>query len=139
MKNLVHFAVAGVIAAALMALLKVVLTQQGDLVLRWHYPAFELVGASGLDRLLTLLLFGAAYGLLYGLLLKDLLPSGHLVRALCLGCVPTLVDALVLPLRRGQGALRDPWELLWLFAHWTFYALCLTFFVGTKGAGKGGE
>lgn len=135
MKTIVHYAVGGVIAAALTALLKLVLSRQGVLIHQWHYPEFDLAGSAGFAALLRLLLFGAAYGVLFGLLLKDILPGSAIVKALALACVPTLVDALVLPLRAGGPALRDPWTLLWLFAHWAFYSLVLLFFSGgAKGS-----
>ncbi|MGH7442976.1 MAG: hypothetical protein ACREKE_09920 [bacterium] len=133
MKTIVHYAVGGVIAAALMVLLKLVLSQQAVLVAHWHYTVFDLAGTSGFEELMRILLFGAGYGILFGLLLKDLLPGTTVVRALALACVPTLVDALVLPLHSGHSALRAPWPLLWLYAHWTFYALVLLFFSGSKG------
>jgi hypothetical protein len=132
MKSFIHPAVGGAIAAAMMELLKLLLSQQAALVLHYHYPPFDLVGQEGLTSLARTVLFGAGYGVAYGLLLQALLPGGFIVGALALGCVPTLVDALVLPLRQGQGALKDPWTLLWLFAHWVFYSLCLIFIVGSK-------
>jgi hypothetical protein len=137
MKNGLHLAIAGVIAAALMVLLKLLLTQQAVLVQTWHYPAFDLVGQEGLRRLAQFALFGAGYAVLYGLLLQAVLPGGFIIGSLCLGAVPTLVSALVLPLYHNQPAVREPWTLLWLFAHWVFYALCLIFIAGPKG-GKGG-
>ncbi len=139
MKQIVHHALAGVIAAAVMVLLKLVLSRQAVLVQDYHYPVFDLVGAWGLTELLRILLFGAGYGVLYGLLLKDLLPGGYVLRSLGLACVPTLVDALVLPLRSGRPAIREPWALLWLFVHWTAYALVLLFFAGSGKGAKGGS
>lgn len=134
MKTIVHFSIAGVIAAALMVLLKLLLSQQAVLVGTYHYPPFDLVGQAGLESLARILLFGAAYGVLFGLLLKDILPGGLVLRPLALACVPTLVDALVLPLRAGRPAIKEPWVLLWIFAHWTFYSLVLSFFAGGKGS-----
>jgi hypothetical protein len=138
MKNILHYAVGGAIAAAMMVLLKLLLTQQPALVMHYHYPPYELVGQDGLMRLARVALFGAGYGAAYGLLLQALLPGGIIVGSLALGCVPTLVEALVLPLREGHAAIKDPWTLLWMFAHWVFYALCLIFIVGAKKGSKGG-
>lgn len=138
MKSLVHAAIAGVIAAAMMVLLKLLLTQQAVLA-AYHYPAFELAGQEGLRKLAIFALFGAAYAVAYSLILKALLPGGLIIGSLALGIVPTLVSALVLPLYRGQAAIKDPWTLLWLFAHWFFYALCLVFIAGGKGGGKRSE
>lgn len=139
MKNIVHFAIGGVIAAALTLLLKLLLSQQAVLVMHYHYPPFDLVGQAGFEALARFVVFGAAYGILYGLLLRELLPKGLVLGALALACVPTLVDALVLPLRAGLPALKEPWHLLWLFAHWVFYSVVLRFLSGAggaKGAGK---
>jgi len=137
MKSVLHSAIAGVIAAAMMVLLKLLLSQQAVL-LSYHYPLFDLAGQEGLRSLARIALFGAGYAVAYGLVLKALLPGGFIVGSLALGCVPTLVEALVLPLYRGQAAVKDPWTLLWLFAHWVFYALCLLFIAGGKGS-KGGR
>ncbi|HXB96931.1 MAG TPA: hypothetical protein VNZ54_02695 [bacterium] len=135
MKNLIHFAVAGVIAAAIMVLLKLLLSQQPSLA-AYHYPAFDLAGQEGLKKLGIFALFGAAYAVAYGLLLKALLPGGLLFGSLALGAVPTLVSALVLPMYHNEAAIRDPWTLLWLYVHWTVYSLCLVFIAGGKGGGK---
>jgi hypothetical protein len=132
MKTAIHGAVGGAIAAAMMELLKLLLSQQTVLLLHYHYPPFDLVGQQGLMSLGIVTLFGAGYGVIYGLLLQSLLPGGFILGPLALGCVPTLVDALVLPLRQGQAAVKDPWALLWLYAHWVFYSLCLIFIVGSK-------
>jgi len=138
MKSIVHLAIGGVIAAAMMVLLKLLLSQQAVLVAQYHYPVFDLVGQNGLTRLVRIVIFGAAYGVAYGLILQAILPGGLLIGSLALGCVPTLVEALVLPLRDGQAAVKDPWILLWMFAHWVFYALVLIFIVGSKSP-KGGK
>jgi len=135
MKSIVHFAVAGVIAAAMMVLLKLLLTQQAALV-AYHYPAFDLAGQEGLRKLAQFALFGAAYAAAWGLMLKALLPGGLILGPLALGAVPTLVSALVLPLYYGGAALKEPWTLIWLYAHWVFYALCLIFIAGGKSGGK---
>jgi hypothetical protein len=138
MKTIVHSAIGGVIAAAIMVVLRLLLSQQAALVGQYHYPVFDLVGQEGLARLMTIAAFGAAYGAAYGLLLKDILPGGFIIGPLAFGCVPTLVDALVVPLRAGSGAIKDPWILLWMYAHWVFFSLCLIFIVGSKGS-KGGK
>jgi hypothetical protein len=138
MKSILHFAIAGVIAAAMMVLLKLLLSQQAVLLATYHYPPFDLAGQEGLRRLARFAVFGAAYAVAFGLVLKVLLPGGLILGSLALGCVPTLVSALVLPLYRGLPALKEPWTLLWLFAHWTFYALCLLFITGGK-ASKGSK
>ncbi len=135
MKSTVHFAVAGVIAAAMMVLLKLLLTQQPALA-AYHYPAFDLAGQEGLRKLAQFALFGAGYAVAWGLLLKALLPGGLVLGPLALGAVPTLVSALVLPLYYGGAALKEPWTLAWLYLHWAFYALCLIFIAGSKGGGK---
>jgi hypothetical protein len=138
MKSLVHYAVAGVIAAAMMVLVKLMLTQQAALA-AYHYPGFELAGQEGLRKLATFALFGAAYAAAYGLLLKALIPGGIILGSLALGAVPTLVSALVLPMYHGEAALKEPWTLAWLYIHWTIYALCLLFIAGGKAGGKKGE
>jgi hypothetical protein len=138
MKSLLHYAVAGVIAAATMVLVKLMLTQQPALA-AYHYPGFELAGQEGLKKLATFALFGAAYAAAYGLLLKALIPGGLIIGSLALGAVPTLVSALVLPMYHGEAALKEPWTLAWLYIHWTIYALCLLFIAGGKSGGKKGE
>lgn len=135
MKSVIHFAVAGVIAAAMMVLLKLLLTQQAALA-GYHYPAFDLAGQEGLRKLAQFAVYGAAYAVVWGLLLKALLPGGLILGPLALGAVPTLVSALVLPLYYGGAALREPWVLAWLYLHWVFYSLCLLFIAGGKGGGK---
>jgi hypothetical protein len=135
MKSVIHYAIAGVIATALMAMAKLLLSQQAALT-AWHYPAFSLEGQAGLQKLAQFAAWGAGYAVAYGLLLKSLLPGGVILGPLALGAIPTLVSALVLPLYYGQSALREPWTLLWLYAHWTIYALCLLFIAGGKGAKK---
>jgi hypothetical protein len=136
MKSVIHYAIAGVISVALMCMLKLLLTQQPVLLAQWHYPAFGLDGQEGLRRLAQFAIWGAGYAVAYGLLLKSLIPGGPILGPLALGAVPTLVAALVLPLYYGNAALKEPWTLLWLYAHWTFYALCLLFIAGGKGGGK---
>jgi hypothetical protein len=133
MKTVLHYAIAGVIAAAMMVLLKLILSQQAVLA-TYHYQAFDLAGQQGLRELARYALFGAAYAVAYGLILKSLMPGGVVVGGLALGCVPTLVSALVLPMYHGMPAIKDPWILLWLFLHWVFYSLCLLFIAGGKGS-----
>lgn len=135
MKTLINRAVAGAIAAGLMVLLKLLLSQQAALH-AWHYPAFELAGQDGLRRLAEYAVWGAGYALLWDLLLKALLPSGLLLGPLALGAVPTLVAALVMPLYYGGAALKEPWTLLWLYAHWSLWALFFLFIGGKGGAKK---
>ena len=134
MKNIVNAAVAGLISAALMVLAKLLLSQQVQLV-AYHYPSFALVGQEGLQKLGLYCAWGAAYGVTYALVLKMILPGG-LFGPLFLGAVPTLVSALVLPMYHGQAAIRDPWILLWLFLHWTVYAIVFLFIVGGKKGSK---
>lgn len=136
MKSVIHYAIAGVISVALMCMLKLLLTQQPVLMAQWHYPGFSLDGQDGLRKLAQFSLWGAGYAAAYGLILRSLIPSGPILGPLALGAVPTLVAALVLPLYYGNAALKEPWTLLWLYAHWTFYALCLLFIAGGKGGGK---
>lgn len=138
MKGIVNFLVAGVISAAMMVMLKLLLSQQAVLA-AYHYPAFSLEGQDGLRKLGFFVAYGAAYGALYGMLLKALLPGGLLIGSLALGVVPALVAALFLPLYNDQPAVKEPWTLLWLYAHWTFYALCLLFIAGKKSSGKSKE
>jgi hypothetical protein len=132
-KGALHYAIAGVISVALMAMLKLMLSQQAVLVAQWHYPSFSLEGQAGLQKLAQFALWGAGYAVAYGLLLKSLIPGGMILGPLALGAVPTLVGALFLPLYYGQAALKEPWTLLWLYAHWSFYALCLLFIAGGRG------
>lgn len=140
MKSVIHYAIAGVIAVALMAMFKLLLTQQAVLIAQWHYPAFSLQGQDGLRRLATFAIWGAGYAVAYNLLLKSLLPGGLLLGPLALGAIPTLVAALVLPLYYGGVALKEPWTLLWLYAHWCIWAACFLFIAGGKGKGsKRGE
>jgi hypothetical protein len=135
MKNITNAAVAGLISAALMVLAKLLLTQQPQLQ-AYHYPAFALSGKEGLFKLGLYCAWGAAYGVVYVLVLKMILPGGAF-GPLFLGAVPTLVSALVLPMYHGQPAVKDPWILAWLYLHWTLYAVVLLFIVGGKG--KGGD
>ena len=134
MKNMINAAVAGLFSAALMVLAKLLLSQQPQLV-AYHYPAFSLAGNEGLVKLGLYCAWGAGYGVAYVLILKALVPGG-LFGPLFLGAVPTLVSALVLPMYHGQPAIKDPWVLLWLYLHWTLYAICLLFIVGGKKGGK---
>ncbi len=136
MKKTLDYAIAGVIAAALMVMLKLLLSQQAGLG-AYHYPGFALAGEEGLRRLAVFVIYGAGYGLLYGMVLRSLLPSGLLLGPLSMGCVPFLISALVLPLYHGQKALSEPWDLLWLYAQWTFYSLCLLWIIGRGGKGGG--
>lgn len=137
MKSLIHYAIAGVIAAAMMVLLKLMLSQQASL-LAYHYPHLELQGQPGLRYLAIMGLYGAGYAVAYGLILRVILPSGLILGSFALAVVPTLVSALVLPMYHNLPAIRDPWTLVWGFAHWTFYSLCLLFIAGGKGGGKKG-
>jgi hypothetical protein len=135
MKNILHFAIAGVIAVALMAMFKLLLSGQAVLVAQWHYPPFSLQGQDGLRKLATFAVWGAGYAVAYSLLLKSLLPGGFILGPLALGAIPTLVAALVLPLYYGGVALKEPWTLLWLYAHWSTWAACFLFIAGGKGKG----
>jgi hypothetical protein len=134
MKNMINAAVAGLFSAALMVLAKLLLSQQPQLV-AYHYPAFSLAGPEGLRILGLYGAWGAAYGVAYVLVLKALVPGG-LFGPLFLGAVPTLVSALVLPMYHGSPAVQGPWVLLWLYSHWTLYAICLLFILGGKKGGK---
>lgn len=138
MKKLIDHAIAGVIAVALMAMAKLLLSQQAVLVAEWHYPPFSLQGQEGLRKLALFALWGAGYAAAWSLLLKSLLPGGPILGPLALGAIPTLVAALVLPLYYGGVALKEPWTLLWLYTHWTIWALCFLFIAGGKGGGKRG-
>lgn len=135
MKNITNAAVAGLISAALMVLAKLLLSQQPQL-LAYHYPSFALAGQEGLFKLGLYCAWGAAYGVVYALVLKMILPGG-LFGPLFLGAVPTLVSALVLPMYHGQPAVKEPWTLVWLYLHWSLYAVVLLFIVGGKKSGKG--
>jgi hypothetical protein len=137
MKNITNAAVAGLISAALMVLAKLLLSQQPQLQ-AYHYPVFALVGKEGLFKLGLYCAWGAAYGVTYALVLKMILPGG-LFGPLFLGAVPTLVSALVLPMYHGQPAVREPWVLVWLYLHWTLYAIVLLFIIGGKGGSKRGD
>ncbi len=75
MKNMTNAAVAGLISAALMVLAKLLLSQQPQL-LAYHYPSFALAGQEGLYKLGLYCAWGAGYGLVYGLVLKMILPGG---------------------------------------------------------------
>jgi hypothetical protein len=134
MKNIINAAVAGLISAALMVLAKLLLSQQPQLQ-AYHYPNFALIGQGGLFKLGLYCAWGAAYGVTYALVLKMLLPGG-LFGPLFLGAVPTLVSALVLPMYHGQPAVKEPWVLVWLYLHWTLYAIVLLFIIGGKGGSK---
>lgn len=136
MKKTLDQAIAGVIAVALMVMLKILLSQQAALG-AYHYPAFALAGEQGLRHLAEFAMYGAAYGVLYGTVLRGLLPSGLILGPLSMACVPFLISALVLPLYRGNKALSEPWDLLWLYAHWAFYSLCLLWIIGRGGKGGG--
>jgi hypothetical protein len=133
MKNITNAAVAGLISAALMVLAKLLLSQQPGL-LAYHYPTFALAGQPGLFKLGLYCAWGAAYGVTYALVLKLILPGG-LFGPLFLGAVPTLVSALVLPMYHGQPAVKEPWTLVWLYLHWTLFAIVLLFIVGGKKSG----
>jgi len=138
MKNIINAAIAGLISAALMVLAKLLLSQQPQLV-AYHYPTFALAGQEGLYKLGLYCAWGAAYGVAYVLVLKMILPGGAF-GPLFLGAVPTLVSALVLPMYHSLPAIKDPWILAWLYAHWTLYAVCLLFIAGgSKGSSKRGD
>jgi hypothetical protein len=140
MKQVINLGIAGLFAAALMVMLKLLLTQQPQLA-PYHYPPFNLAGQEGLYKLGLYVAWGAAYGVAYGILLKPLVPGG-IFGPFILGAVPTLMSALVLPMYHNLPAVRDFWTLTWLYAHWTFFALCLLFIAGGKGGGgkrRGGD
>jgi hypothetical protein len=141
MKSLVHYAVAGAIAAALMVLITLMLSQQPAL-LTYHYQRLDLSGQEGLRTLAVFVAYGAGYAVAYGLLLRALIPGGLILGSLTFAVVPTLVSALVLPMYHNLPAIRDPWVLGWGYFHWFCFALCLLFIAGSKGGGGkrgGGE
>jgi len=131
MNKILNYAVCGVMAAGLMIVAKLGLLHL-DLP---HYPGFNLSGQEGLKELGWTLVFGAAFGLSFGLLIKGVLPSGLLLAALVFSLVPFLVDVLALPLWRGEAVNSEVWHLIYKELHFYIYSLGLVFF-GKQGGGK---
>ncbi len=128
---MIRHAVAGVLAVTLMIVARIALSEAGHLP---HYPGFELAGKEGLKELGLIIAFGAGYGLLYGWLVRPVLPSGWITPALVFTLVPFLVEALALPLYHGKAVVTQPWVLLYKFMHYFIFSLGLVFLGGKGGA-----
>ena len=99
-----------------------------------NYPAFVLQGADGLRQLGETIAYGAGYGLLFGWLVRPVLPSGMITPALIFTLVPFIVDALALPLWKGQNVSTDAWPLLYKAMHYFIFSLGLVFLGGNSGS-----
>jgi hypothetical protein len=132
MNKAVNYAVCGLMAAGLMIVAKLGLMHLS----LPHYPGFYLSGQEGLKELGISLAYGALFGLLWGLVVRGILPSGIFMAALVFSLLPFLVDVLALPLWRGGSVDTEPWYILYNELHFYIYSLGLLFF-GRQSGGKG--
>ncbi len=131
MNKLINYAVCGVLAAGIMLVARLGLMHLN----LPHYPALVLSGQPGLHTLLTVLGFGAIFGLVWGLLVRGVLPSGVLAGALVFSLVPFLVNVLGLPLYHGESVDSEPWTLAYKELHYFLFSLGLVF-LGRQAGGS---
>lgn len=132
---MVKHAIAGVLAAALMIVARIALSESQ----LPHYPGFALHGPAGLKQLGIIVAFGAGYGVVYGWLVRPVLPSGWIMPALIFTLIPFLVEALALPLYQNRPAVTEPWVLLYKALHYFIFSLGLVFLGGKSGGGSSKE
>ena len=101
-----------------------------------HYEGVELSGHAGLLTLGKCLGFGAAFGIIYGFLIRSILPSGAPLAALIFSIVPFVVFSMALPMWQGGSMISDTWYLLYLELHWFIFSLALVFLGKGGGGGK---
>lgn len=131
MNKILNYAVCGIMAAGLMIVAKLALMHAS----LPHYPPFYLSGHQGLRELGIDLGLGAVFGLVWGFLIKGVLPGSLWMAALVFSLVPFLVVVLALPLWRGGSINSEPWFLAYKEFHFFIYSLGLVFF-GKQSGGK---
>lgn len=124
--------VTGILAAVIMTVAKVGLSR-ADLP---HYPAFMLAGQEGLKSLGINLGIGGAFGLLYGLVVRPVLPSSRLIAAFIYSLVPFTFFAMAWPMYQNQPMESEPWKLLYMETHLFIYSLALVFLGKSAGGSK---
>jgi len=131
MGKIVNLVVLGLIAAGLMLVAKVGLMRLG----LPNYPGVDLNGHEGLKTLAVNMALGAGFAVVYGMLVRPILPSGALVAALIFSIVPFIFFAMVLPMWRGGSMLGDTWHLLYMELHLFIFSLALVL-LGRGGGSK---
>jgi hypothetical protein len=132
MNKLINYAICGILAGGIMLVARLGLMHLN----LPHYPALVLSGQAGFRTLLEVLGEGALYGLVWGFLVKGVLPSNLLGAALVFSLVPFLVNVLAMPLWHGQPVDSEPWTLLYKELHYFIFSLGLVFLGGQSGGGK---
>ena len=135
MGKTINLIVLGIIAGSLMVVAKIGLTHLN----LPHYPGFALSGQEGLKILAIDMAFGALFAVLFGFLVRPILPSGALVAALIFSIVPFIFFAMVLPMWRGGAMMDDNWHLLYMELHLFIFSLALVLLGKGGGASKSKE
>jgi hypothetical protein len=129
--KILNLVVLGLIAGALMIVAEVGLMRLN----LPNYPGVELSGHEGLKTLAINLGICAGFAVIYGFLVRPILPSGLLFAALIFSIVPFIFYAMVLPMWRGGAMQSDSWRLLYLELDLFIYSLALVL-LGKGGGGK---
>jgi hypothetical protein len=127
----INLAVLGVVSAALMLVARVGLTHLG----LPHYTGVELSGHEGLKSLGLCLAYGALFAIVYGFLVRPILPSGLLMGGLVFSILPFVAFAMGLPMWRGEAMVSDTWTLVYIALHWYLFSLALVLLGGSRGGG----
>lgn len=132
MGKILNLIVLGVLASALMMVAKFLLGQ-----LHWlpHYPGIEFNGNDGLRLLAEDMAAGAAFALVFGILVRPILPSTKLWAALIFSVLPFLFFSMAWPMWRGRAILSDSWQLLYMELDFFIYSLALVM-LGQGGSKK---
>jgi hypothetical protein len=128
-----NLVVLGLIAGALMLVAKLGLSRLS----LPNYPTLSLSGHEGLQNMGINLALGAGFALLFGFLVKPVLPSGVLLAALVFSALPFVFFAMALPMWQGRPTLSDPWQLLYMELHLFIFSLALVLL--GKGGGGGSK
>jgi hypothetical protein len=107
--KILNLIVLGLMAAAVMMVAQFLLMKLG----LPNYPGIELYGSRGLKLLCKDLASGAGFALIFGFLVRPILPSGKLMAALIFSIVPFIFFVMVWPMWRGRPIVTDTWYLIY--------------------------
>lgn len=121
MKRLGAWALAGILAGALLILF-IVMMSQGE-VPGYGMPA--LAGQPGLHLVLRSLAWGAAYALCFYVLAQHFMPAATLVSGLAFSLLPFLAGVLLLPLYFKEPLRADPMKVAAEALNSVFYSVVM--------------
>jgi hypothetical protein len=135
MGKTVNLIVLGFIAAGLMLVAKIGLMRLN----LPHYDGVIMSGREGLKVLGVNMALGAGFAIVYGFLVRPILPGGAILAALIFSIVPFIFFAMAWPMYRGGAMMDDSWHLLYMELELFIFSLALVLLGKGGGGGKSKE